>query len=165
MDETTSKRPPEPLAAQPQIINGPFSGPSGHIGQNKARYLSEFSLRYRAFLVAGTGFEPATSGLSSRRFAHVLRVRLEWMDFQLRWRFRAARSLSPAAVEACVARCLLSFAPVTGNRTLGSNGAVTSVAGDAAMTGFGTVRGNRGIAGNSSNDAVRAVINSAPVHD
>ena len=43
--------------------NDPFSGPSGHFGQNKTRYPSDFSLRYRVSLVAGTGFEPATSGL------------------------------------------------------------------------------------------------------
>ena len=41
----------------------PFSGPSGHFGQDKTRYFSDFSLRYRVFLVAGTGFEPATSGV------------------------------------------------------------------------------------------------------
>ena len=54
----------EKLPLQQHVVSyNPFSGPSGHFGHNKTRYLSDFSLRYRVFLVAGTGFEPATSGL------------------------------------------------------------------------------------------------------
>lgn len=118
--------------------------------------------------VAGEGLEPSTSRLLAR-VDRTLRVRLEWMDFQLRWRFRGAHFLSPAAVEARVAHCLLSFASITGNRTLGGNDAdvnVTSATGDAAMTGIGTVsavRGNRAVAGDSSNDAAGAVNNAAPL--
>ena len=79
------------ITANSRIINGPFSGPWGHFGQNKARYLSNFSLRYRAFLVAGTGFEPATSGYSKALFS-LFRARLEAVELMVFYRLQHGAS-------------------------------------------------------------------------
>lgn len=105
----------------------------------------------------------ATSRFYSR-IAHALRVRVEWIDAQLRWRVGGAYRFSPAAVEANVAQFLLSFTSITGNRTFGGNGTLTSTTGNAAITGNGSVRGvggNRGVAGKSSNAAAISTLRAS----